>query len=70
MAHGFFDHAAALLRRPDVAGWLAQRYGIDTETALRAASRRFGWQAWSEGAWRQLRGLTPFARSFVRLLRP
>lgn len=70
MAHGFFDYAATLLRRPDVSSWLSERYRIDTEAALRSVSRRFGWHAWSEGAWRQLRGLTPFVRSFVRLLRP
>lgn len=70
MAHGFFDYAATLLCRPDVSGWLNQTYRVDAERALRMLSRRFGWQAWSEGAWRQLRGLTPFLRSFVRLLRP
>lgn len=70
MAHGFFDYAAALLRRPDVSGWLTETYRVDAERSLRMLSRRFGWRAWSEGVWRQLRGLTPFARSFVRLLRP
>lgn len=69
LAHGYIDHAAVLLRRPDVGPWLAQAYGLDVERALREASRRLGRYEWAAAAWRHLRGLSPFVRSFFRLIR-
>lgn len=69
MAHGYFDHAAGLLRRPDVAAWLARDYRIDVEAALRETSLRTGRREWLNAALRHLRATVPFARSSVRLLR-
>lgn len=69
MAHGHFDHAGGLLRRPDVSSWLAREYAIDVERALGSTSRRFGWNAWTTGLRQQVRGLSPFVRSLARLLR-
>jgi len=69
MAHGHFDYAAGLLRRPDVASWLGREYAIDVERSLRSTSRRFGWRAWAAGLKQQVRGLSPFVRSLARLLR-
>lgn len=70
MAHGYFDHAGNLLRRADVVDWLAREYRLDVEAALRAASLRYGRRAWLDAAWRHLRGVLPFVRSFARAVRP
>ncbi len=69
LGHGYIDHAAGLLRRPDVAAWLSQTYRFDIDAALRQVSQRIGRGEWAAAAWRQLRGLSPFVRSFLRLLR-
>lgn len=69
MTHGYFDYASSLLRRPDTAAWLAKAFSIDAERELRAASIRFGMNAWVTALWQQIRGLSPFLRSLGRLVR-
>jgi FkbM family methyltransferase len=69
MTHGYFDYAAGLLRRPDVAAWLMSEFAIDAERTLRSVSMRFGWRAWRTALWQHVRLLSPFMRSLVRLLR-
>lgn len=63
MAHGYFDHAEDLLRRPAAHRRLTADFGIDPALALFAASRLVGRAAWRQALWRQLRGLVPLLRA-------
>jgi len=65
MAHGYFDHAEDLLRRPAARHRLVADFGIDPAAALFDASCRMGRAAWRTALWRQLRGLVPLLRAGV-----
>ena len=65
MAHGWFDHAEDLLRRPAARRRLVADFGIDPAAALEDASRRMGRAAWRAALFVQLRGLVPLLRSAV-----
>jgi FkbM family methyltransferase len=69
MAHGFFDHAAAILATPSLRAWLAEAYGADPEALVAEASRRFGLAVWRRSVADHLRRLWTYGRSLGHLLR-
>lgn len=62
MAHGFFDHAEALMQRPAAARRLAVDFGVDASAALRRAALMFGRAIWLTAFYRHLRLIVPFLR--------
>lgn len=62
MAHGFFDHAEALMHRPAAARRLAADFGIDASAALHRAALLFGRAIWRAAFYRHLRLIVPFLR--------
>jgi FkbM family methyltransferase len=63
MAHGFFDHALAILSRPPVAAWLGQ----PPEPLVAEASRAYGRMVWRQSVMRHLRLLWTYGRSALNL---
>jgi FkbM family methyltransferase len=63
MAHGYFDHARALLACESVSAHLRDQYGIDRDVAMRATSLAFGRVAWATELVEHLRRVVTFARS-------
>jgi FkbM family methyltransferase len=67
LSFGFFDVAAMILKRPQLADELSARHKIDVDHALASASRLYGRIVWREAFWRHVRGVATYLRSAARL---
>jgi len=69
MAYGFFDHAAQVLERPEMADWLRRRHGAEVGPLVAEASRRMGRAAWLRAVAAHLRLMWTYGRSALNLAR-
>lgn len=67
MAHGFFDHALAVLSRPALGAWLEREHGLKPEPMVAEASRAYGRMVWRKAVLRHLRLLWTYGRSAIHL---
>ncbi len=70
LAYGYFDDALAVLQQDSLSRRLREKYGLDVDSAIALASRKFGRMAWRRAFHEHLRGVGTFVRSGIRGYRP